>query len=302
MDTQDTRRPRYTSAVLLEEIEERNPRAISRRFRWEVHIPLSIICFVLALPVLYALIIATQTAEDAYTASLDILIPGGDLANNVQQLFDDRRFGTIVGNTLLVTFVVVIGKTVLAMLAGLAFVYFRFPGKWVLFFAVLLTLLMPTEIILLPLFDLVADLGWGEQHISLALTVPFLASAAGAFLFRQHFSNIPREMVEAAQMDGATPLRFMVSVLIPMSWNVIIGHGVLQFIAMWNQYLWPSIVAQDPGDQLIQQGVRNAVGSTGQPDFGLLMTAGIVASIPPLIVFIILQKQFMSGFALTRDK
>jgi sn-glycerol 3-phosphate transport system permease protein len=149
----------------------------------------------------------------------------------------------------------------------------------------------------------VAELGWTQTNPNLALTFPFLATATGAFLFRQHFSNIPRELADAAQIDGASPLRFLFAVLIPMSWNVIAAHALIQFIASWNQYIWARLVL--PPDrfevQLIQIGVRNA-GSGPQTDFGLLMAAGIVASLPPLILFLLLQKQFMSGFAITRDK
>lgn len=273
-----------------------------RRPRYGVHALLMLVCFVLALPLLYAALVSTLTIERSFSAPSQLLPPGDDFFANLNELFTNRHFDTYMVNTFLVTLVVMLGKTIFSMLAGLAFVYFRFAGKWLLFFFVLFTLLMPTEIILLPLFNLVADLQWARNNPQLALTVPFLASGAGAFLFRQHFSNIPRELAEAAQIDGAGPLRFLWSILLPMSLNVIVAHCVLQFISMWNQYIWPQILIQRSDDMLIQQGVRNAANFSSQTDYGLLMTAGIVASIPPLVVFILLQKQFMSGFALTRDK
>ncbi len=271
--------------------------------RWGVHISLIIVCTLVALPALYALQVSTLSVEQSFFVPPQLFPPGNDFLENLRTLFDEQDFGQLITNTVIVTLLVVTVKTALAMLAGLAFVFFRFPGKWVLFFVVLLTLLMPTEIILFPLFRLVAELEWIQTNPRLALTMPFLATAVGAFLFRQHFSNIPKELVEASQIDGATPLRFLVSVLIPMSWNVIGAHAMIQFIAMWNQYLWPRLVISDQSDQIIQVGVRQAVNATGsQVDFGLLMTAGVLASIPPLILFITLQKQFMNGFAITRDK
>ncbi|NJL95851.1 MAG: carbohydrate ABC transporter permease [Anaerolineae bacterium] len=270
--------------------------------RYGTHLALIVLCFLLAFPALYALQVATLDLAAAFAAPPRLFPPGSDLPSNVQTLFDNQHFGALYVNTLVVALVVMVAKTVFSMLAGLAFVYYRFPGKGILFFAILLTLLMPTEIILLPLFRLVSTLEWGNNYPYLALTMPFLASAVGMFLFRQHFMNIPRELAEAAQIDGARPLRFMVSVLLPMSWNVIGAHAIIQFISMWNQYLWPLLLIQQPEEQMIQVGVRNAVISGTQTDFGLLMSAGIVASIPPLIVFVLLQKQFMSGFALTRDK
>jgi sn-glycerol 3-phosphate transport system permease protein len=270
--------------------------------RYAVHAALWLTCFIVCLPMIYALILATQGIEASFAPVSSQLRLGGDFFNNFEQLFSEENFDGILWNTLVITLFVVVAKTIVAMLAGLAFVFYRFPGRWVLFFFILLTLLMPTELILLPLFNLVAELEWGVDHPRLALSVPFLATAAGAFLFRQHFQNIPREMVEAAQLDGASPLQFLWSVLLPMSWNVLVAHSVLQFIAMWNQYLWPVLVVQSDQDLVIQQGVRNAARFSSQTDFGLLMTAGIVASLPPIILFIVLQRQFMNGFALTRDK
>jgi sn-glycerol 3-phosphate transport system permease protein len=274
----------------------------SGRTRWGVHLALVIICFVMCIPALYALQVATLDIIQAFAAPPQLFPPGTDLWNNITSLFARNEFGTLIVNTVIVSLVVVIGKTVLALLAGLAFVYFRFPGKMLLFFVVLLTLLLPTEIILLPLFRMMSEIGWGENAPRLALTIPFLATATGAFLFRQHFSNIPRELAEAAQIDGATPVRFLFSVLIPMSWNVLAAHALIQFIASWNQYLWPVLIVQDMGQQVIQVGVRSAAAQGTSTDFGLLMAAGIIASLPPLILFVLMQKQFMSGFAITRDK
>lgn len=271
--------------------------------RWLTHILLIIVCFIVALPALYAVQVATLTIQQSFISPPQLFPPGGDFVENIRTLFDQRDFGRLIYNTTIITLVVVIVKTVLALLAGLAFVYFRFPGKWVLFFIILLTLLMPTEIILFPLFRLVADLEWIQTNPKLALTMPFLATAVGVFLFRQHFSNMPRELAEAAQIDGATPLRFLFAVLIPMSWNVIGAHAMIQFISMWNQYVWPTlIITNNMSEQVIQVGVRQAAISGSQSDFGLLMSAGLIASIPPLVLFIALQKQFMNGFAITRDK
>ncbi len=272
-----------------------------KRPRYGLHLALILICFVMCIPALYALQVATLTIEQAFISPPQLFPPGDDLGENITQLFERRNFGQLIVNTVVVSLVVVIGKTVLAMLAGLAFVYFRFPGRWVLFFFVLLTLLLPTEVILLPLFRIMSDLEWGSQNPRLALTIPFLATATGAFLFRQHFSNIPRELAEAAQIDGANSIHFLLQILVPMSWNVIAAHALIQFIGSWNQYLWPILIIQDNANQVIQVGVRNAV-SGEQTDFGLLMAAGIIASIPPLILFVFMQKQFMSGFSITRDK
>jgi sn-glycerol 3-phosphate transport system permease protein len=140
----------------------------------------------------------------------------------------------------------------------------------------------------------------GNQYS--ALIVPFIASATGAFLFRQHFANIPAEFSEAAQLDGATPLQFLWRVLIPMSWNTIGALAVIQFVYVWNMYLWPVLIIQGPERQVVQVGLRTLIGGDIAVSYGPMMLGAVIATVPPLVVFILLQKQFMSGFALTRDK
>ena len=183
----------------------------------------------------------------------------------------------------------------------MAFVFFRIPGKWFIFGFVLITLMMPTEVMAIALFRLVGiQLQWGGYQ---AMIVPFIASATATFLFRQHFASIPSELSEAAQIDGANPLQFLWKVLIPISWNAIAALFVIQFLYAWNQYLWPLMVVQETALKPVQVGLRTLVSGTETGDsFGPLMLGAVMASIPPLLVFIALQKQFMSGFALTRDK
>ena len=193
-----------------------------------------------------------------------------------------------------------IGKTVLSLLAGLAFVYFKFRGKWIVFFLVLVTLMMPTEVMILAMFRLVSGFGW--QDTMAAIVVPFLASATGAFLFRQHFANLPSELLEASQIDGASPVQFLTKVLIPLSWNVIAALFVIQFVYTWNMFLWPSLIIRDETKQVSQVALQTLTNIDGALTYGPLMLAAIIASIPPAIVFLLMQKPFMSGFAIGQQK
>jgi sn-glycerol 3-phosphate transport system permease protein len=203
-------------------------------------------------------------------------------------------------NSVWVALAVTIGKTILSLLSGLSFVYFKFPGKWLVFGFVLITLMMPTEVLILALLRLVSDLHLGNT--TAALIIPFLASATGTFLFRQHFANIPAELSEAAQLDGANAITFLFRILIPISWNTIGALAVIQFIYSWNMYLWPQIVISDQSKQVVQVGLQTLTGLGNSTSFGPLMLGAVIASVPPVIVFVLLQKQFMSGFALSRDK
>lgn len=265
--------------------------------RWYAHLILWVACAIIGFPLFYAMLASTQNNAQIYAYQFS---PGDQAAANWTKVMVERNLGTYMANSVFIAVTVTVGKTVLSLLAGLAFVYFRFPGKWLVFGFVLLTLMMPTEILIIALFRFVNSIGWGNSY--LALIVPFLASATGAFLFRQHFANIPAELSEAAQLDGANPLQFLIKVLVPISWNTIGALSVIQFVYVWNMYLWPALIIQGQERQVVQVGLRTLVGGDASISFGPLMMGAVIASIPPVVVFILLQKQFMSGFQLSRDK
>ncbi len=161
--------------------------------------------------------------------------------------------------------------------------------------------MMPTDILIVALFRLMFNLGW--SNTIQALIVPFLASATGTFLFRQHFLNVPSELADAAQIDGAGPIRFLFAVLVPISWNVIGALAMIQFIYVWNQYLWPLLIINDNRRQLVQVALKGIVVSASDlGNWGVALAAAVIASLPPLIVFLLLQESFLRGFAFTRDK
>jgi len=264
--------------------------------RWHVHIGLLLSCLFMGFPLLYAIIVSTQSNGDVFRYRLTF---GEQLANNWDVVMNQRQIGLYMWNTWMMALGIAFGKTVFSLLAGLAFVYFRFPGKWIVFAFVLLTLMMPTEVIFIGLFHFVSDI---KISTFLKLIVPFLASATGVFLFRQHFASIPHELVEAAQLDGANPLQFLVRVLVPMSLNTIGALVVIQFLFAWNMYLWPRMIISQQEAQVVQVGMRSLLSVDTGLAYGPLMLAAVVTSIPPVLIFIFLQKQFMSGFALTSSK
>ena len=293
------------SSISQEQIQEQvSPLAAPRRWRrlipkrWYAHLILIISIVIMGFPLYYALIVSTQGNAEVFRYQLT---PGEQLERNWNVVMNQRNLGQYMLNSTVVSIMMTAAKAVLSLLAGLAFVYFRFPGKWLVFGFVLLTLMMPTEVMAIALFRIVSGLGWGDSYT--ALVVPFMASATGVFLFRQHFSNIPAELSEAAQMDGANPLQFLVRILIPISWNAIAALCVIQFLYAWNQYIWPLMIVQNRQTQVVQVGLRTLIAGVETGDsFGPIMLGAVLASIPPLLVFILLQRQFMSGFALTRDK
>ncbi len=265
--------------------------------QWPYHLSLTLTAVVIAFPLLYAALIATQNNTEIFNFQMT---PGSALKSNFESVWVNRDFAGAMWNSTVQTFIVTVGKTVLSLLAGLAFVYFKFRGKWIVFFFVLVTLMMPTEVMILAMFRLVSGFGW--QDSMLAITVPFLASATGAFLFRQHFANLPSELLEASQIDGASPIQFLTRVIIPISWNVIAALFVIQFVYTWNMFLWPSLIIRDENKQVVQVALQTLTNIDGALTYGPLMLAAIIASIPPAIVFLLMQKPFMSGFAIGQNK
>lgn len=264
---------------------------------WPTHLGLWLSMMIVLFPLAYAVLVATQTNPEVFRFQLT---PGTGLRKHFDQVWNDRNLGRLMWNSLVQATLITAAKTVLSLLAGLAFVYFNFRGKWLVFFFVLITLMMPTEVMILALFRIVSDLGWKDTMAG--LVVPFAASATGAFLFRQHFANLPRDLSEAAQIDGASPIQFLFRILIPLSWNVIGALAVIQFVFVWNMYLWPVLIISDQDKQVVQVGLQGLQTIDTGLTFGPLMLAALIVSIPPAIVFIALQKPFMAGFALGADK
>ncbi|ADV65737.1 carbohydrate ABC transporter permease [Deinococcus maricopensis] len=265
---------------------------------WLIHLTLIVAVLLVGAPLLFALVKATQESNAVLSPSLR---PGTAFLENLGSVWNGAHLGRYLLNSLIVAVSVTVGKTALALLAALAFVHFRFPLKNAAFTLVLLSLMLPTEVLIVALFDLVSrDLKWANSFA--AIIVPFLASATGTFLFRQHFMNIPASLADAARIDGCGPLRYLSRVLIPMSWNTIGALAVIQFVSAWDQYLWPLVIMQQDERQVVQVGLRRLIDVGGQTDWGAVMAGAIITILPPLIVFTALQRQFSRGFALSEDK
>jgi sn-glycerol 3-phosphate transport system permease protein len=276
------------------------PRSPHHRPKYMAHLILIILCLIIGFPMIFSIIKSTQNVGQvaAYPPNLGI---GDQTLQNYSAAWNTSNLVRLMGNTVLVAVAVTLGKTITSLLAGTAFVYFRFPLRGFLFIFVLLTLMMPPDILIVALYRMMGQIHW--LNTPQALIAPFLASATGTLLFRQHFSNIPTELADAAQIDGANPFRYLWSVLIPLSWNVIGALGMIQFIGVWNQYLWPLLVMSDNTNQLVQVALKGITANAlDQGNWGVALAGAVIASIPPLVVFLVLQESFLRGFALTRDK
>ncbi len=264
-----------------------------------VHIALATAAFSIAAPILLSFIFSTQTPGQIFSYPPRFSL-GTAIVENYVTAWSDYHLGRYMVNSFIIAIAVTTGKTLLSFSAAMVLVYFRFPLKSGVFAFILLTLMMPTEIMIVALFELVTGLGWSNSYA--ALIVPFLASATGTFLFRQHFMQVPGSLVDAAIIDGVGPFRFAWSILLPMSMNVVAALAVIEFVYMWNQYLWPLIIIRQSSRQVVQVGLRMMSAGQDATNWGIVMAGAIITLIPALIVFLLLQEQFSRGFALSQEK
>jgi sn-glycerol 3-phosphate transport system permease protein len=262
-----------------------------------VHVILGCLVVVMCVPVVFAFLKASQNLTVSNSPSL---APGGELLDNVWTVLSKYNLARLMLNTLVIVCCITVGKTLLSLLAAAAFVYFDFPLRGPLFVLVLFTLMLPTEVLVIALYDLVTDLGIYDTYA--ALVIPFLASATGTLLFRQHFMKIPRELLDSGKVDGADPMRILVSIVLPLTWNVIAALAVIEFVYVWNAYLWPFLVIQESERQMVQVGLSFLITQQEVSHVGVVMAGVALSMLPPVIVFMILQRRFLQGFALGSDR
>lgn len=261
------------------------------------HIILILGVVIIIFPLYITFIASTHTSVDIVQAPLSLL-PGGHAFDNYRTaLFSDVGRSS-VSHMLWVSFVVAIGitfgKIVCSLLAAFAIVYFRFPFRKTCFALIFVTLMLPVEVRISPTFEVVSDLGLTNSYGGLIL--PLVASATATFLFRQFFMTVPDELIEAARIDGATPMRFFWDILLPLSKTSIAALFVIQFIYGWNQYLWPLIMKTGEEMTTIIIGIKAMIGSSDSVvDWGVVMASIIMAMLPPVLVILLMQKWFVKG-------
>jgi sn-glycerol 3-phosphate transport system permease protein len=240
-----------------------------------------------------------------------------DIATTVQPWFGDQAFenyktvlttgkktaggvpvGLMMLNSLIMAVSIVVGKIAISLISAFAIVYFRFPLRMFFFWIIFMTLLLPVEVRILPTYKIVADLGLLNTYTG--LTLPLIASATATFLFRQFFMTVPDELVEAARVDGAGPIRFFMTILLPLSRTNIAALTVILFIYGWNQYLWPLLITTDEKMATIVMHIQRMLFvADAIPEWNLTMAVAILAMLPPVLVILVMQRLFVKGLVET---
>ena len=204
----------------------------------------------------------------------------------------------MMANSLIMALAIAVGKIAISIISAYAIVYFSFPFRATAFWIIFMTLMLPVEVRILPTYEVVANLGMLDSYAGLA--IPLIASATATFLFRQFFLTIPDELLEAARVDGAGPLRFFWDVVLPLSRTNIAALFVILFIYGWNQYLWPLLVTTDGDYYTIVMGIQRMVAvPDSEPLWHLIMATAILAMIPPVFVVVAMQRLFVKGLVET---
>ncbi len=264
---------------------------------WLAHGILGLGVVLFALPVWLAIAGSTQPTADIANGNLSLLPRLSGLRVYPEVLLHGAPGAGPVWRMLLISgamaLSIAFGKLVISVLSAYAVVFFRFPFRRTAFWVIFITLMLPVEVRLVPTYAVMSDL-----HIIntfAGLTIPLIASATATLLFRQTFAAIPDELVEAARMDGAGPLRFLKDVLIPVSAANIAALFVILFVYGWNQYLWPLLVAADPKLDTVVIGIVKMIGLDTATEWNRVMATAVMALLPPVAVVLLMQRWFVRG-------
>ncbi len=256
---------------------------------------------IVGFPLYLAFVASTHTAQDIVQVPMP-MFPG----SNFWETYKTALFGggsgpgssAPVAHMMWVSFVtamvITVGKIAISLLSAFAIVYFRFPFKGICFWLIFITLMLPVEVRIGPTYQVVSNLGMLNTYAG--LTVPLIASATATFLFRQFFLTVPDELVEAARIDGAGPMRFFKDILVPLSRTSIAALFVIQFIYGWNQYLWPLLVTTSEDMYPVVIGIKRMIagGDTGN-EWNVVMATALLAMLPPALVVVFMQRWFVKG-------
>jgi len=269
-------------------------------FKFFCHAVLIVGIAALLFPVWVTFVASTHTAERMLDVPVP-LWPGTHLLDNFSTVLTEGVEGASTApvsrmllNSLIMALSIAIGKIIISLLSAFAIVYFRFPLRMFFFWMIFITLMLPVEVRIFPTYKVVSDLHMIDTYAG--LTLPLIASATATFLFRQFFLTIPDELMEAARMDGAGPLRFFWDVVVPLSRTNIAALFVILFIYGWNQYLWPLLVTTEETMYTTVIGIKRMIpGGDASVDWNLVMSAAMLAMLPPALVVTLAQKWFVKG-------
>lgn len=292
---------------------------------WATHLILLSGVLLLLGPIYLVFAAATQSLSEVNQVPANLGL-SGHLWENIQAVWVNHDFQRKFLNTAVVASGIVIGKVSIACITAFGIVFFDYRLRMPIFWLIFITLMLPLEVRIVPTYAVAANalspvqaildltglswvitklsgielaLEWNMLNSYTGLILPVIATATGTFLYRQFFLTIPDELVEAAKMDGAGPVRFLIDTLIPLSRTNMAALATIMFVAGWNQFLWPLLIVTDPDMRPVAVELRAAIPTGGEtggiPDWNNAMAASLMAMLPPIVIVILTQRWFVRG-------
>ena len=222
------------------------------------------------------------------------VIPSPPTLEGVNEVLDRIPFGAMLFNTVIVSLARVIVGIMIAAMAAYALAIIKVPGSGVLLVLILAILMVPGDIFIIPNFSIIASMGLTDTL--LALILPSIFDAFGVFLLYQFFRGVPRELIEAARMDGASHFRILVTIVMPVARSGVIALAILSILFEWKELLWPIVVNRSADKLTLGPGLALLRGEF-ITDWNVVMAAGVMAALPMIVIFLLLQNQFIGSFA-----
>ncbi len=260
---------------------------------------LILLAFAVLLPFIWMIVTSLKGQSEVF-AYPPTWIPKDPQWQNYIDLWEEAPFGRYFLNSAIVALAVTVGQVSSCILAAFAFARMNFRGKNFMFMIFLSTTMISSQVTLVPTYLVMRSLNWIDKYQ--ALIVPFLANAFGVFMIRQAFRTIPRELEEAATLDGCGRFRFLIQILLPLSKPILASQALFAFLGNWNSYQWPLIVTNRDEMRTLQIGLRYFVSGEGGTQWGVYMAAALLVSLPVILIYFLVQKTFVESMASTGFK
>lgn len=242
-------------------------------------------------PFLWMVVASTHETSALFGTPLPVL-PGGELLANLARLQAETNFGRVMVNSLGLAIVYTAFSSTISVMAGYGLAKFRFRGRGIVLSLILITMMIPMQVLLVPLFQIMASLGWIDTYQ--AVILPFLANAFGIFLMRQSFLDFPDSLIESARIDGASELRTFYRIVLPVARPQIAALIIYTFMTQWNAFIWPLLMLNTEDNYTVPVALNTMIGLS-RVDYSGLMLGSLIATLPLLILFLIFQRQFIAG-------
>ncbi|WP_299445405.1 carbohydrate ABC transporter permease [uncultured Phycicoccus sp.] len=251
-----------------------------------------LVLLVIAVPLFWIVITSLKERQDIYVRPAQ-WFPQPATTANYSDVTTRIPFLDYMRNSIVITGVLSMSKIVLGVLSAYALSLLRFPGRGIVFLVVIAALMVPNQITVISNYALVAQLGW--RNTFQGIIIPLAGVAFGTFLMRNQFLNLPTEIIEAARLDGAGPLKLLWRVVLPMSWPTLVAFSLITVVNEWNEYLWPFLMSDDERTAPLPVGLTLLQNNDGVTNWGPVMAGTVLAMLPVLVLFLVLQRQMIKG-------